>query len=303
MALGEYSDVDQSYAVAIGYASRANGNSSIAFGRFDSTSATNAISIGYDAHGSGYSGINMGYQSAVEDSYSVALGHLAGANAKNSIAIGYTSTIAAGAENSIAIGHGASVSSSNEVYIGNSSIVSIGGVVNWTATSDARFKNNVKENVPGLDFIMNLRPVTYNMDVNAIEEFHGRTIDGGMRKHMDAKGQIVYTGFLAQEVEQAARDADYNFSGVDPPKYDGDAYGIRYAEFVVPLVKATQELNAKIEEQQAVISQQESTIKAYEAQLGKVETDYKEALLELTARLKALETEVQQGRNKQMVSR
>ncbi len=39
---------------------------------------------------------------------------------------------------------------------------------------------------------------------------------------------------------------------MDIPKNDDDFYGLRYAEFTVPLVKAVQELDAKIEQQQAV---------------------------------------------------
>ena len=35
---------------------------------------------------------------------------------------------------------------------------------------------------------------------------------------------------------------NYDFSGVDAPKNNKDLYGLRYAEFVVPLVKAVQEL-------------------------------------------------------------
>jgi len=55
----------------------------------------------------------------------------------------------------------------------------------------------------------------------------------------------VYTGFVAQEVEQAAKELNYEFSGVDAPKNENDVYGLRYAEFVVPLVKAVQELHAE----------------------------------------------------------
>ena len=36
---------------------------------------------------------------------------------------------------------------------------------------------------------------------------------------------------------------NYDFSGVDAAKNDKDLYGLRYAEFVVPLVKAVQELS------------------------------------------------------------
>ena len=61
------------------------------------------------------------------------------------------------------------------------------------------------------------------------------------------KEQIRYSGFIAQEVEAAANDVGYDFSGVDAPKNDKDFYGLRYAEFVVPLVKAMQEQQAIIE--------------------------------------------------------
>ncbi len=38
---------------------------------------------------------------------------------------------------------------------------------------------------------------------------------------------------------------NYDFSGVDAPKNQNDLYGLRYDEFVVPLVKAVQELAIK----------------------------------------------------------
>ena len=61
------------------------------------------------------------------------------------------------------------------------------------------------------------------------------------------------TGFIAQEVEKAANELGYDFSGVDKPKNKNDYYGLRYAEFVVPLVKAMQEQQNMIEEMKAEI--------------------------------------------------
>ena len=49
-------------------------------------------------------------------------------------------------------------------------------------------------------------------------------------------------------MEQAAKDAGYDFSGVVRPKNEKDAYSLRYAEFVVPLVKAVQEQQKMIED-------------------------------------------------------
>ena len=59
-------------------------------------------------------------------------------------------------------------------------------------------------------------------------------------------------------MEQAAKQAGYDFSGVDAPKNDKDLYGLRYAEFVVPLVKAVQEQQQQIEELNLKMSQFEN---------------------------------------------
>lgn len=51
---------------------------------------------------------------------------------------------------------------------------------------------------------------------------------------------------MAQEVEQAAKDINYDFSGVNiPENANTTTYTLKYAEFVVPLVQAVKELNEK----------------------------------------------------------
>ncbi|MFM9911787.1 MAG: tail fiber domain-containing protein [Chitinophagaceae bacterium] len=169
----------------------------------------------------------------------------------NNIAIGHDAGTAPGFTNlfnTIGIGndgaylHGAS----NQVLIGNTSTLFIGGKVNWTALSDARVKNNVKEDVKGLDFIMKLRPVTYNISNAAINAISKNKDTLNFPGKYDGE-KIKYTGFLAQEVEQAAKAVNYEFSGYDVPKNEFGFYGLRYAEFVVPLVKAMQEQQAIIE--------------------------------------------------------
>ncbi|MBK7559903.1 MAG: hypothetical protein IPI54_17545 [Chitinophagaceae bacterium] len=52
----------------------------------------------------------------------------------------------------------------------------------------------------------------------------------------------------------------FNFSGVDKPKNDQDFYGLRYAEFVVPLVKGMQEQQVIIEAQQKNLDDQQKRI-------------------------------------------
>jgi len=66
-----------------------------------------------------------------------------------------------------------------------------------------------------------------------------------MQVSFDKASAIRRTGFIAQEVEQAAKDAGYDFSGYAAPKNQWGLYTISYEQFVVPLVKAVQELSAK----------------------------------------------------------
>jgi hypothetical protein len=161
--------------------------------------------------------------------------------------------------NSIAIGNAATITAPVQVRIGASFISSIGGYANWTSLSDGRFKKNIKKDVRGLDFIMKLRPVTYNLDVSGISEKlnenRGREMDKLTLASIAEKEKTIYSGFVAQEVEQVAKETGYDFSGVDKPKNQNDFYGLRYAEFVVPLVKAVQEQQQLIQSLQSQIDE------------------------------------------------
>ena len=112
----------------------------------------------------------------------------------------------------------------------------------WTNVSDQRFKKNIREEVYGVDFIKALRPVTYELDQASIKRWHAENFglqeDGEVRQEqMESENPIIHSGFLAQEVEACAKTLSYEFSGVDAPKNDQDYYGLRHAEFVVPLVR------------------------------------------------------------------
>ena len=67
--------------------------------------------------------------------------------------------------------------------------------------------------------------------------------DEKTKQDIQKKEAMLQTGFVAQDVERAAKQLDYDFSGVDKPENESSPYGLRYAEFVVPLVKAVQELS------------------------------------------------------------
>ena len=111
--------------------------------------------------------------------------------------------------------------------------------------SDERIKANIKQDVPGLAFINLLKPVTYNFDLSKEEQVFKRKDAADWKEKYDIQ-KIKFTGFLAQEVEAAAKKINYDFSGVDRPANDKDVYGLRYSDFVVPLVMAVQELPGKM---------------------------------------------------------
>ncbi|MCB0743918.1 MAG: hypothetical protein KDC67_08445, partial [Ignavibacteriae bacterium] len=83
----------------------------------------------------------------------------------NNTSIGYNAgPLFIDGDNTTALGSGAVPTEINSVAIGNTSVTSIGGYVNWSVISDGRFKNNVSEDVAGLNFIMGLRPIIYNLN-------------------------------------------------------------------------------------------------------------------------------------------
>jgi trimeric autotransporter adhesin len=193
-------------------------------------------------------------------------------------AIGASAGMAQGTttiENSTAVGYSATVTSSNQVRLGNAYVTSIGGQVSWSTLSDGRFKKDIKEDVSGLEFIKKLRPVSYTVDKEALEKFlripdSVRAINAASRKKI-----VRETGFVAQEVETLVKKTGYVFNGVEKPENEGDHYSIRYAEFVVPLVKAMQELAEKVDAQEKVAETQQKKIEVLTEQLKKygVNTD------------------------------
>ncbi|MDR2058093.1 MAG: tail fiber domain-containing protein [Dysgonamonadaceae bacterium] len=241
-----------------------NGSSNIAFGAgalYSNTDGSNNVAFSCESlysNTEGGNNIALGYRALYTNttgSYNTALGYMADVSAGN-----FT--------NSTAIGYGAIVTASNMVRIGNDSVTSIGGQMPWTSASDGRIKKNIRPNVPGLTFINQLQPVTYNLDREA-----SRKIVRGETKNSDstpappvvndaAGSDVLYSGFVAQEVEKTAQSMGYDFSGVDADENGKGLYGLRYAEFVVPLVKAVQELEERNKAKDAAIAQLQEQITA-----------------------------------------
>ena len=231
--------------------SNTSGNINVACGFYALYSVSSGLgntAIGYYAGNSGTSITTGTYNTFLGNSTSSDL-----ATRTNSIAIGGFGNLAFGGD--------------NRVRVGNSSMSSIGGQVGWTTISDVRTKTNVQENVPGLAFIKELRPVTYHYDTDKEHELMWGKIDPTNWNGKYDIEKIPFSGFIAQEVEASANKIGYSFSGVDKPQDKGGLYGLRYAEFVVPLVKSVQELNTKNESLQNEISELSARIETLEKTL------------------------------------
>src|SRR5688572_13379105 len=94
--------------------------------------------------------------------------------------------------------------------LGNTSVTSIGGQVSWSTLSDGRFKKEIKDDVSGLDFITQLHPVSYTVDVKSLNTFLG--IDNEEQPQL-RKPMERHTGFIAQEVEAVIKKTGYVFHG------------------------------------------------------------------------------------------
>ena len=257
------------YNVGIGYQasySLTSANSNVAVGRqalyTATTGSANAI-VGYEAsyYQTGNQNTALGYQALFgtnagtsSGTNNVGVGFQAGngnTTGNYNTYVGNGATASAGTyTNATAIGNGASTTANDKMYLGNSTMAGTwipAGV--FYNGSDGRFKTNVTENVKGLAFINKLRPVTYNMNTQALDNFLIQNLPDSMKtahkQGMDftASTATVHSGFIAQEVEQVAQQVGFASSIVSHPANSTDIYALGYSEFVVPLVKAVQELS------------------------------------------------------------
>ena len=243
------------------------GGSNIAIGYYsmsENTIGSTNTTVGFDAMASNTVGMN-----------NVAYGPYAlstNTTGNSNTAIGYGAGVSAGnLTNATAIGNLAIADASNKVRIGNSVVTVIEGQVPFTTPSDGRFKYAVQEDVKGLDFVLKLRPVTYRFDVSRFDAQHGNPQEAKGITNTNYALQAAYadaslirrSGFIAQEVEKAAKASGYDFSGIIAPKTEQEHYSLSYESFVVPLVKAVQE-------QQKTIDAQNKTIAGLQQQLDEI---------------------------------
>jgi hypothetical protein len=121
---------------------------------------------------------------------------------------------------------------SNEITLGNAFIGTLRcAVSSITALSDARDKKDITDLRAGLDFVKALRPVEFVWDDRSEEGKRG----------------VIDSGFLAQDLKAAQEDADMADALKLVYESNPEKLEASYGRLIPVLVKAIQELTAKVE--------------------------------------------------------
>ena len=166
-------------------------------------------------------------------------------------------------------GYNAQVTGLNQVQLGDSATTTYayGPVQN---RSDIRDKADVRDTALGLDFINALRPVDFRWDMREdyrpdMPEKSEDESDEAFKSRMDEWHEFVkmanittdgthkrsryHHGLIAQEVKSVIDTAGIDFGGFQDHKLSGgdDVLSLGYEELIAPLIKAVQELTARID--------------------------------------------------------
>ena len=162
-------------------------------------------------------------------------------------AIGYRADCVGYCANATAIGYNAKVNDSNKVRIGNADVTVIEGQVAFSASSDARLKEDITVVDAGLALINDLNPVSYH--------------------RINSSSDDIEMGLLAQEVEEVLAAHGLSNSGMVHQASE-DAYrSVRYNDLFAPVIRAVQELDEKNNElKEQLKSQQEELLAVVQSQ-------------------------------------
>ena len=242
-----------SNSISIGNEAAATGTYSVALGFKAKTSATETVAIGDEANTGGSNSIAIGYGANATKDYSIAIGRSA-----NGPSTAYYTRI----------GCGSYTSTGRALLLGdgrNAFTWMNGAGSSWQSASDKRDKINIEPIQSALDFILKLKPVTYNMNpresYRSIDEQTGDTIfDQEGYNSGTKKAHRRFAGLLAQDAYDAMietyNDDNYadliDWSGYDHPEEiekNEDQYSIQYERYIPFLIKAIQEQNDIIKNQ------------------------------------------------------
>lgn len=215
--------------------SNTTGIQNTAVGRFalkSNTIADNNTAFGYaalDSNTTGDSNTAVGFGVLASNSTGI-----------NNTALGYNSgaTNTTGSSNVFigASSAGSAANVSNQVNIYNGSVIArfTGAASAWSFVSDERDKKNIEDLTIGLDFINQLKARKFAWDMR--------------NSHVDKDKEA--SGFIAQEVLQVVNANNAEYTGLVDAS-NSEQYTFAMSNLIPILVKAVQELSAKVAELEA----------------------------------------------------
>ena len=122
-----------------------------------------------------------------------------------------------------------------------------------TTGSDRNEKENITESNLGLAFIKELQPVSYTWKNNSSNRTHYGLIAQDIETWLsdNDKNNTDFAALIKEDISEEQDGSNYR-------------YGLRYTEFVSPLIKAIQEQQELIETQQTTINDLKSRIETLE---------------------------------------
>ena len=239
-ALGANQQGDRN--VAIGTEALFNANPS---GDVDLQNTAVGYNAGYNLT-TGTDNTLIGTHAASGDSITGDNNTCVGAAAGHALTSGYNNTLLGHDAGRAASPSGNLTTHSGQVVLGDDNVSALYCADTSISSSDSRDKADVTDFNVGLNWIKDLRPVTYKWDKRSwygTEEEPLGTPDGSKKKSK------VHIGFLAQEVlevEKANGFADSRDTMLTCNlTEDGQRYGMKYERLVPVLVNAIKELSAK----------------------------------------------------------
>ena len=170
------------------------------------------------------------------------------------------------------LGYDSNVDGDNQIQLGNT-LATPYAYNALNVRSDERDKADIRDTVLGLDFINELRPVDYKFDyredyrttiptpleLDATEEekdAHKIIMDEWIESckidNLTHDGTHIrsrfHHGLIAQEVKEVIEASGVDFGGFQDHKVNGggDVLSLGYSELIAPMIKAIQELTARI---------------------------------------------------------
>jgi hypothetical protein len=245
--------VDASGNVGIGTSSPAVELDVVGIAQISSDIQSSGNPIIYSYNGASAGTVNAGIQLVGSDPsirFSTNNTERARIDSSGNLLVGTTSVPAGGQKMNIA--GGITPTADNSFIFGNSglrwqALYAANGTIQ---TSDERDKTEIVDAPLGLAFINALRPVAYKFKVGKNDVLADGSVVpvAGVRQHF---------GLLAQDVKHAAGAVDFGGWILTDTADAESPQGLRYDEFISPLIKA-------IQEQQAIITALTARVEALE---------------------------------------